>query len=520
MKKIFLYVMALVAVFSLAACSTDDSPQLSGVESGELTLDAGAIDGKSTKYTFTWTSASFYIDGDMQKAVSLVGYEKNGIDYHLMGVETGHDMKDAVDFGSVVSKNFLTLDYEKDLVKKATEKLGMTRSTEEDYVTSIDFQLIAKYASPDTCVVKSKIVTIPFTLTMGAPEDEPGEPARLFICDDTDDWTKAYLYAWGNGLSDANDLFGGWPGEEATATTAIGTDGKTYYEFKLTEACYGNDINLIIHNETEENENRRVLYTVDFGKLKEDLYIRVSGNVTDGYNLEIVKAPGKKLYICNQAGWEKVQLYGWGDGLSDANDLFGGWPGEETNGNKVTASDGNEYEEFPLTTAAYENLVHYIAHNPVEENENRRVLFDLNMGEQKADVYIVITGNDVDGYAWHYAERPPAKLYICNQAGWEKVQLYGWGDGLSDANDLFGGWPGEETNGNKVTASDGNEYEEFPLTTAAYENLVHYIAHNPVEENENRRVLFDLNMGEEKKNVYVLITGDDIDGYETKIFRE
>jgi hypothetical protein len=57
--------MALVVVFGLAACADDDTPKLSGVESGALTLDAGSIDGNNAKYTFTWTSTSFYLDGDM-----------------------------------------------------------------------------------------------------------------------------------------------------------------------------------------------------------------------------------------------------------------------------------------------------------------------------------------------------------------------------------------------------------------------------------------------------------------------
>ena len=65
--------MALVVVFGLAACADDDTPKLSGVQSGALTLDAGSIDGNNSKYTFTWTSTSFYLDGDMQRKVSLVG---------------------------------------------------------------------------------------------------------------------------------------------------------------------------------------------------------------------------------------------------------------------------------------------------------------------------------------------------------------------------------------------------------------------------------------------------------------
>ena len=323
-----------MAVFCLSACSDDDSPWLSGAEAGDLSLDAGIIDGNNAAYTFTWDVASFYLDGDQQRRVSLVGYEKNGVDYHLMGTETGKDINtEAVDFGSVVSVNHLTLSYEA-IARVMVDYFGMKRSEEEEISSSIDFQIVAKYSNPDSCKVASNVITVPFVLTKAEPQpDEPGEPARLFICDDTDDWTKAYVYAWGTGLSDAEDLFGTWPGEEATSTEVTGTDGKTYKEFALTQACYGNSINLIIHNETEENENRRVLYTVDFATLKEDLYIRVYGNVNDGYSFDIVKAPGKKLYICNKAGWEKVQLYGWGDGLSDSGDLFGGWPGEETNGN-------------------------------------------------------------------------------------------------------------------------------------------------------------------------------------------
>ena len=98
MKKILFYLVALTAVFALGGCSDDDSPVLSGVESGDLKLDVDAINGNNSSYTFTWTNARFFIDGDMQRQVSLVGYEKNGIDYHLMGVETGRSMDEAVEF--------------------------------------------------------------------------------------------------------------------------------------------------------------------------------------------------------------------------------------------------------------------------------------------------------------------------------------------------------------------------------------------------------------------------------------
>lgn len=178
MKKIYYYLMALVVIFGLAACSDDDSPKLSGVESGVLSLDAGSIDGTNTKYTFTWTNTRFYLDDDYQRHVSLVGYEKNGVDYHLMGVETGRDMSEAVDFGSVVSASHLTLDYEA-IAKIMVDNFGMVRSATEEKQANIDFQLMAKYASPDSSTVKSDVITVPFTLTVTPPVE--GDKAKLFI---------------------------------------------------------------------------------------------------------------------------------------------------------------------------------------------------------------------------------------------------------------------------------------------------------------------------------------------------
>ena len=150
MKKIYHYLMALVVVFGLAACSDDDSPKLSGVESGVLSLDAGSIDGTNTKYTFTWTNTRFYLDKDNQRHVSLVGYEKNGVDYHLMGVEAGRDMSEAVDFGSIVSASHLTLDYEA-IAKIMIDNFGMVRSATEEKQANID-----EYANKYDDLLKSE----------------------------------------------------------------------------------------------------------------------------------------------------------------------------------------------------------------------------------------------------------------------------------------------------------------------------------------------------------------------------
>ena len=432
MKKIYLYLTALVAAFCLAACSEDDTPQLSGVESGELRLDAGSIDGNNTKYTFTWTNTRFYLDGDHQKQVSLVGYEKNGVDYHLMGVETGRNWSEAVDFGSVVSGNHLTLDYEA-IANVMQSNFGMVRSADEEKTSNIDFQLQAKYCSPDSCTVSSEILTVPFVLTVTPPFE--GEKAKLFISIATDWSPSVYVYAWSSDKADT-DLFGGWGGYKLEGSTTAGPDGNQYYEIPLNDNFYGTTANLIIHDEVNDGSNRvegQPPLAITFADETEDVYLRVTGDAIDGYTVVRVEKPLPKLYVKSDLGYAAYAMYAWG-GNGDV-DL--GWPGLLPTGTE--SINGENWIVFEPTKPYTQDKTNWIINNNGAGDQ-----IDLMQGFEftrntfiriSADGSYTVAGGPIasDGYV----------VYIDDQTGWDEITCYQWGD----VNDFGGGWPGKAVDG-------------------------------------------------------------------------
>ena len=442
MKKIYHYLIALVVVFGLAACADDDTPKLSGVESGVLTLDAGSIDGNNAKYTFTWTSTSFYLDGDMQRKVSLVGYEKNGIDYHLMGVETGRDMSEAVDFGAIVSANHMTLDYES-IAKVMISDFGMVRSADEEKTSSIDFQLVAKYCNPDSCQVKSDIITVPFVLTVTPPVT--GDKAKLFISLDTDWSPSVYVYAWGD-VADT-ELFGGWGGYKIEGTTVAGPDGNQYYEIPLSDSFYSGTVHLIIHDEVNDGDHRvesQSVLAVAFGDETEDVYLRVTGDELDGYDVVRVEKPLPRLYVSSKLGWSAYAMYVWPE-----DDELPGWPGIQPIGTENIG--GENWLVFEPTKPYTKKATNWIINNNGAGEQ-----YDLMSGfnfTQNTFVRVAADGS------YTVASGPIASegyvVYIIDQTGWDEITCYQWGD----VNDFGGGWPGKAVDG--TVTFGGNTYKYF-----------------------------------------------------------
>ena len=433
-----------MAVFCLSACSDDDSPWLSGAEAGDLSLDAGIIDGNNAAYTFTWDVASFYLDGDQQRRVSLVGYEKNGVDYHLMGTETGKDINtEAVDFGSVVSVNHLTLSYE-DIAKIMMDNFGMKRSDTEEISSNIDFQIVAKYSNPDSCKVASNVITVPFTLTVNPPYE--GEKAKLFISVATDWSPSTFVYAWGD--SPDTDLFGGWGGYKLEGNTVSGPDGNQYYEVPLNDSFYKQTVHLIIHDEVNDGPNRvegQDVLAVTFADETEDVYLRVTGNGIDGYDVKRVEKPLPKLYVKSDLGWSDYAFYAWADG----NPVEAEWPGILPVGQETI--NGETWLVFEPSKPYTRNGTNWIINNNGGGSQ-----FDLMQGfnfnkntfvRVAADGAYTVSNGPVqtDGYV----------VYVIDQTGWDAIACYQWGQV-----DNFGGeWPGKTPDG--TVTFGGNTYKYF-----------------------------------------------------------
>lgn len=130
--------------------------------------------------------------------------------------------------------------------------------------------------------------------------------------------------------------------------------------------------------------------------------------------------------LCVNPGWESANLYGW-----EAATTFS-WPGIAASG-KATLS-GVEYFYWTLEAANWGKTPGLIFNNgTVQTVDITGVTLDgdksFKLGEAGADGKL----------PYEAVENPVIKITYKNEAGWDKVSMYGWGD-LGD----FGGWPGAE----------------------------------------------------------------------------
>ena len=151
--------------------------------------------------------------------------------------------------------------------------------------------------------------------TTPEPEPEPENPelpegarAMNILCVNPG-WEAANLYGW-----EAATTFS-WPGVAATGKATLG--GVEYFYWTLEAANWGKTPGLIFNNGTVQ--------TVDITgvTLDGDKCFQLGEAGADGkLSYEAVDCPVLKITYKNEAGWDTVSMYGWGD-LGD----FGGWPG-------------------------------------------------------------------------------------------------------------------------------------------------------------------------------------------------
>lgn len=146
------------------------------------------------------------------------------------------------------------------------------------------------------------------------PEPEPdptlpeGARAINILCENPG-WETANLYGW-----EAATSFS-WPGIAYTGVATLG--GADYFYWTLEAANWGKTPGLIFNNGSVQ--------TVDITgvTLDGDKCFRLTAAGADGkLGYEAIECPVIKITYKNEAGWDAVSMYGWGD-LGD----FGGWPG-------------------------------------------------------------------------------------------------------------------------------------------------------------------------------------------------
>ena len=214
------------------------------------------------------------------------------------------------------------------------------------------------------------------------PED-PNEVTHdgyaVFVNDKTG-WEELALYAWG---SDLPELFGGWPGIQATGTVDI--KGITFKYFDTGAANEGLNYNLIFNNNNNNSQLSDFNVTLD-----RDIYLEITADgVTEIDPENIVVHDGYAIFIDDKSGWGDLAMYAWG---TDLPELFGAWPGALPTG--TVDINGITYKYFD-TGEANAGLTY----NLIMNNNNGGSQFDLTAVTLDRDYYFRITdaaGKEID----------------------------------------------------------------------------------------------------------------------------
>lgn len=151
----------------------------------------------------------------------------------------------------------------------------------------------------------------------------------VYVVDETG-WDALALYAWG---SDLPELFGGWPGVQPTGKEKI--DGVEYIYFDCGEANTGLTYNLIFNNNGGGTQLADYGYTIDH-----NVFLKITPDGVEEMGTPKEKFPYKEhdgqdiVYVADNAGWEAMALYMWGDvnNLDRDGGESAGWPGLQPDG--------------------------------------------------------------------------------------------------------------------------------------------------------------------------------------------
>ena len=327
-----------------------------------------------------------------------------------------------------------------------------------------------------------------------APEIEHDGPV-IYVNDQTG-WEALAMYAWGDA-----EAFGGWPGMQPTGTEEV--NGVTYKYFDCGEANRGLNLNLIFNNNGGGTQLKDYNIT-----LEEDEYFLVI--TEDGVQTDDALPVHEgfiRVYVDNQAGWEAVALYQWGD----VNNLGGDWPGMQPTGTATIA--GYEYTYFDYAVSDVAGLGQNLIFNNNGggiQTADQAVTFS----EEVLDHFYVISGEKdcaviADPFNRDAASddeekeepvAPAVRIYVDDQTGWDAIALYQWGD----VNNLGGGWPGALPAG--TATIEEIEYKYFDFTEEAKG-----LSQNLIFNNNGGGVqLADYAMTFEEAEYYLLVTSSSV----------
>ena len=329
-----------------------------------------------------------------------------------------------------------------------------------------------------------------------APEIE--HDGQVLYVDNKTSWDALALYAWGD-----TEAFGSWPGMQPTGEVVL--DGTTWTYFDLGEANRGLNLNLIFNNNGGGSQLADYNVTLD----KDEYFLVITDEGVEAANSIPSHEGTIRVYVDNQAGWEAIALYQWGD----VNDLGGSWPGVQPAGTAKIA--GVEYTYFEYAVADVDGLAQNLIFNNngggiqtgdmavtfsadvpdhffliygekdcmvIEDPFNREPIGggDEGGGDEGGDTGEGGCDCDCEGCQDCTGKTPevpaepvPVVFYGQNGTGDDATYMYAWGDALPE---LFGVWPGIALE-NNVTCG-GVAYSRVETTATAYDLEYHPILNN------------------------------------------
>ncbi len=299
-------------------------------------------------------------------------------------------------------------------------------------------------------------------------EKDPGpqplpthDGVRIYIVDQTG-WDAIALYQWG----DENNLGGGWPGAQVSGE--LDYQGTHYKYFDYEDSIIGKTQNLIFNNNGGGTQLSD--YAITFEDGVKDYFLVVTADGVSSLDAPVVEESIPEhegevwVSIIDQTGWDAIALYQWGT----ENNLGGDWPGAQVSGTFDYKGQTWKYFAYGVdeVVGKGQNLI-------FNNNGGGTQLGDyaLTFEEGVSDYLLVVTADGVAAYEEGGSSEPdqpdqpvdPKKasvtIYVDNQAGYESLAMYMYGD-----KELCGGWPGLTPSGTEEIA--GTTYHVFVVEDA------------------------------------------------------
>ncbi len=340
----------LCAALAFASCDNDDEPRITGsvapVLNG-LSSDRLMVYGTNNIYTFTWSEARFFFDGNEQ-STPIGAYEDGGISYNLQVDLAGGNFEKGVSAGTKVSDTYIDVNASElmDIVKAS---FGIA-----DDAKSVDliFRLVARYGSTDAySLVSTNEISATLDMTVpdgteipdgsdddGYEEDfNDGLMHKIYV-NDQSGWNDLCIYAW-----DETGNMAAWPGVHYSSEVTIA--GTAWKVFDMpSDYQHRAGLNYIFNDNGQGNQ----FDAMNGYTFNHDLFITINPDLTYTFSAGPVLAEdGFTVYAnADDARWSGIYMYAW----DDNGDVGSSWPGSPGEGPVEINSRQWYYHTFKSTS--------------------------------------------------------------------------------------------------------------------------------------------------------------------------